>query len=89
MEVGDDQRLLGLAEDFCRTVNHDLGYESYVKGVAKQSNTSFDRMRITKFDILRTLQTKSEEESSLKTIDSLFSFIATQIRSKREAALVT
>jgi hypothetical protein len=34
-EVGDDQRLLGLAEDFCRTVNHDLGYESYLKGVAK------------------------------------------------------
>ena len=30
--VGDDQRLMALAEDFSRTVNHDLGYESFIKG---------------------------------------------------------
>ena len=53
--VGDDQQLLALAEDFSRTVNHDLGYERYLNGL-KQQAKNYDTKRVTKFDILRTLQ---------------------------------
>jgi hypothetical protein len=43
---------LALAEDFARTVNHDLGYDQHLKRLT----TNYDMHRITKFDALSLLE---------------------------------
>ena len=73
--VSSNEIYMGMAEDFARTINHDLGYDSYLK-----NNDHYDKLRITKFDALKLL---SEHTG---TIGGLMTFITRNLRSKRDAA---
>ena len=72
--VGDDKELLALASDFARTVNQDLGYTHYQRKGEP----------VDKFSILRML-TENRDSTAIR---GLFSFLASSIRSKTEAAQI-
>ena len=77
---GHDPTLMPLAEDFARTVNHDLGYDQYLKQEQRTKLTN-DALRVTKFDVLNLLTEHPETKP-------LLTFIATNVRSNEEAAKV-
>ena len=81
---GDEQHLISLSEDFSRTLNHDLGYDAYLKSSRPPHHqaSSYDSLRLTKFDVLKALQ--SHYSTSLP---NLLSFIASHFRSKHDSHL--